>query len=83
MTQQVFVGVGVAKDWLDIHHPARGAARIDNSPAAARSFAARCAKEGAWIVFEVSGGHDYQLRRYVFLAARDRGIRSLFFAAHF
>lgn len=62
MTQQVFVGVDVAKDWLDIHHPGRGADRIDNTLAAARCFAARCAKEGAWIVFEASGGYDHQLR---------------------
>ena len=62
MTQQVFVGVDVAKDWLDIHHPSRGATRIDNSTAASRSFAARCAKEGAWVVFEASGGYDHQLR---------------------
>jgi transposase len=62
VTQQVFVGVDVAKDWLDIHHPGRAAARIDNTLAAARSFAARCAKEGAWIVFEASGGYDHQLR---------------------
>lgn len=62
MTQQIFVGVDVAKDWLDIHHPSRGAMRVDNSPAAARSFAARCAKEGVWVVFEASGGYDHQLR---------------------
>lgn len=62
MTQQIFVGVDVAKDWLDTHHPSRGATRIDNSPAAARAFAARCAKEGAWVIFEASGGYDHQLR---------------------
>ncbi|WP_235952555.1 hypothetical protein [Falsiroseomonas algicola] len=62
MTQQVYVGVDVAKDWLNIYHPGRGAARIDNTPAAARSFAARCAKEGAWIVFEARGGYDHQPR---------------------
>lgn len=62
MTHQIFLGVDVAKDWLDIHHPGQGAARIDNSPAAASSFAVRCAKEGAWVVFEASGGYDHQLR---------------------
>jgi transposase len=56
VTDQIFVGVDVAKDWLDIHHASHGASRINNSPAAARSFAARCAKEGAWVVFEASGG---------------------------
>ena len=62
MTDQIFVGVDVAKDWLDIHHSSHGAARINNSHAAVRSFAARCAKEGAWVVFEASGGYDHQLR---------------------
>ena len=56
MTQQIFVGVDVTKDWLDIHHPSRGATRIDNSLAAARSSAARCARDGVWVVFEASGG---------------------------
>ena len=62
MTDQTFVGVDVAKDWLDIHHASHGAIRINNSHAAVRSFAARCAKEGAWVVFEASGGYDHQLR---------------------
>jgi transposase len=62
MTDQIFVGVDVAKDWLDIHHVSHGATRINNSHAAVRSFAARCAKEGAWVVFEASGGYDHQLR---------------------
>ena len=62
MTHQIFIGVDVAKDWLDIHHASHGATRINNSPAAACSFAARCAKEAAWVVFEASGGYDHQLR---------------------
>ena len=62
MTHQIFIGVDVAKDWLDIHHASHGATRINNSSAAARSFAARCAKEAAWVVFEASGGYDHQLR---------------------
>jgi transposase len=62
MTDQTFVGVDVAKDWLDIHHAGHGATRINNSHAAVRSFAARYAKEGAWVVFEASRGYDHQLR---------------------
>lgn len=54
--QQLFIGVDVAKDWLDIHHPLRGASRIANTPPGARSFAASCAKQEASIVFEASGG---------------------------
>lgn len=62
MMQEVFIGVDVAKGWLDIHHPRNGARRIDNAPAALRSFTAACAKEGAWVVFEASGGYDHLLR---------------------
>lgn len=61
MMQEVYVGVDVAKDWLDIHHPRRGARRIDNAPAALKAFSATCAREGAWIVFEASGGYDHLL----------------------
>ena len=58
MMQDLFVGVDVSKGWLDVHHPARGARRIDNTPTAARAFAAACVRQGAWIVFEASGGYD-------------------------
>jgi transposase len=62
VTQEVFVGVDVAKDWLDVHHPGRGPRRIDNSPAAARALAEACARQGAWVIFEASGGYDRVLR---------------------
>ena len=58
MMQEVFVGVDVAKDWLDVHHPRRGARRIDNTPAAVQVFTAACARERVWVVFEASGGYD-------------------------
>jgi hypothetical protein len=57
MAQEVFVGIDVAKGWLDVYHPGRGARRIDNTPAAARDFAAACARQSVWIVFEASGGY--------------------------
>lgn len=60
--QELFIGVDIAKDWLDVHHPSRGARRIANTIAAARSFATACAKQGAWVVFEASGGYDRVLR---------------------
>lgn len=60
--QEVFVGVDVAKGWLDIHHPGRGAHRIENTPGAVRAFAAASAKTGLWVVFEASGGYDRLLR---------------------
>ena len=60
--QDLFIGVDVAKDWLDVHHPLRGARRIANTPAAARSFASSCAEQSARVVFEASGGYDRVLR---------------------
>ena len=69
--QQLFIGVDVAKDWLDVHHPLHEAKRIANTPAAARSFAASCAKQEAWIVFEASGGYDRALREML----EARGVR--------
>jgi transposase len=36
---QVHVGVDVAKDWLDVHHPVAGSERIANAPAAVEAFA--------------------------------------------
>jgi transposase len=62
MTQPVFVGVDVAKDWLDIHHPVSGARRIENTVKATRAFATQCVKQNAWIIFEASGGYDSRLR---------------------
>jgi len=62
MMQQTFIGVDVAKSWLDIHHPKQRSLRIDNTPKAARAFAGACVKEGAWVIFEASGGYDRILR---------------------
>jgi len=62
MMQEIFVGVDVAKDWLDCHHPEFGESRIANEPKALRVYAAACAKEGVWVIFEASGGYDRPLR---------------------
>lgn len=59
---QIYIGVDVAKAWLDIYHPARGAERIENTPASIRSFARLVVREGAWVIFEASGGYDRALR---------------------
>ncbi|WIJ24049.1 IS110 family transposase [Devosia sp. RR2S18] len=59
---QIYIGVDVAKAWLDIYHPAHGARRIENTPAGIRSFASAVAREGAWVIFEASGGYDRALR---------------------
>ena len=60
--QQIFIGVDVAKGWLDIHHPHRKPMRIENTPKAAKAFAVVCEKEDAWVIFEASGGYDRILR---------------------
>jgi transposase len=62
MMDQIYIGVDVAKAWLDIYHPARGAQRVENTPASIRSFARAVAREGAWVIFEASGGYDRALR---------------------
>jgi hypothetical protein len=46
---QIYIGVDVAKAWLGIYHPARGAKRIENTPARVRSFARAAAREGVWV----------------------------------
>jgi transposase len=56
MKQQTFIGVDVAKDWLDIHYRDRKPYRIDNAAKETKAFARIGAKEGAWINFEASGG---------------------------
>lgn len=58
MMQELFVGVDVAKAWLDIHHPNHRPYRIANSPAAARQLARSCLREGAWVIFEATGSYD-------------------------
>ncbi len=62
MMEQIYIGVDVAKSWLDIYHPIRGARRIENTPSGIRSFARAVAREGSWIIFEASGGYDRALR---------------------
>jgi transposase len=60
--QDIFIGIDVAKDWLDIHDPIGGPRRIENTPRSVRAFAQRSARQGAWIIFEASGGYDRLLR---------------------
>lgn len=62
MMQDLFVGVDIAKDWLDIHHPNRQPFRIANTAEAARRLAGSCLREGVWVIFEATGGYDRTLR---------------------
>lgn len=62
MMQDLFIGVDVAKDWLDIHHPHHKPDRITNTPTAIRQFITTCRHDGAWVIFEATGGYDHALR---------------------
>ena len=48
-------------DWLDIHQPCRGERRIANGGRELTAFARRAAREGAWVIFEATGGYDRPL----------------------
>lgn len=62
MMHQLYLGVDVSKDHLDACHPTRGAFRIDNAPQAIRALVAQARRDGLWVVFEATGGHDRPLR---------------------
>jgi transposase len=59
--QEIFIGVDVAKARLDIFHPRTGLQQIANTAAAIRRFAQAAARDGAWVIFEASGGYDRAL----------------------
>ncbi len=59
--QDIFIGVDVSMDWLDIHQPCRGERRIANGGRALTAFARRASREGAWVIFEATGGYDRPL----------------------
>lgn len=57
---QVYIGVDVSKQWIDVSHPTRGQWQIE-TPALDR-FAAEAAAEHAIVVFEATGRYDRPLR---------------------
>ena len=59
---EVFIGVDVSMDWVDIWEPERGHERVANTPKKLAKPARRWAREGATVVFEASGGYDRPLR---------------------
>ncbi len=59
--QDNFIGVDVSKDWLDLYEPGRGERRISNGGRELTAFARRAAREGAWVIFEATGGYDRPL----------------------
>jgi transposase len=56
MMQEQFIGVDVAKDWLDIHHAHQKPYQVTNSPTAILRFITACRREGAWVTFEATAG---------------------------
>ena len=61
----IFIGVDVSMDWLDIHHSCHdhrgGERRIANGGRELTAFARRAARQGAWVIFEATGGYDRTL----------------------
>jgi transposase len=62
VTNLTFIGVDVAKGWLDIHDPTRKPTRIDNTAKAVKAFARTLAGKSTMVIFEASGGYDRTLR---------------------
>ncbi len=59
--QDIFIGVDVSKDWLDLCEPGRGEQRIANGGRELTAFARRAARQEAWVIFESTGGYDRAL----------------------
>ena len=63
MTDKLYIGVDVSKDWLDIARNDRGEVkRIDNTTQAVADFLARLEQPPALVVFESTGGYERPLR---------------------
>ena len=64
--QDNFIGVDVSKDGLDVYHLCPGhrgtAQQIANGGRELTVFARRAARQGAWVIFEATGGYDRPLR---------------------
>ena len=59
---QDYLGVDVAKRWIDVHALSTGARRrIPAAPRELSAFAAAARASGALVVFEASGGHERAL----------------------
>jgi transposase len=56
-----FIGVDVAKDWIDVQPRGGRSERIAMEPGALRRFAKRAAQEEAQVIFEATGGYDRPL----------------------
>jgi transposase len=59
--QDIFIGVDVSKDWLDLYEPGHGGWQISNGGQDLTAFARHAARVGAQVIFEASGGYDRPL----------------------
>jgi transposase len=59
---EVYIGVDVSMDWIDVFEPQNGHKRVASAPKALAKLARRWAKVQAVVVFEASGGYDRPLR---------------------
>ena len=70
MTDKLYIGVDVSKDWLDIARNDRGEVkRIDNTTQAVADFLARLEQPPALVVFESTGGYERRLRAGLLVVA--------------
>ena len=58
----IYVGVDVSKDWIDIFHPEHGALRLHQTPEALAKWAQDIDKPKLLVVFEATGSYDLPLR---------------------
>lgn len=62
MMHQLYLGVDVSKDRLDVFHPSLGASQIVNEAKAIRALVRTARRDGFWVIFEATGGYDRALR---------------------
>ena len=62
MMHQLYLGVDVSKDRLDVFHPSLGASQIVNEAKAIRALVRTARRDGLWVIFEATGGYDRALR---------------------
>ena len=62
MMHQLYLGVDVAKDRLDVFHPSLGPSQVVNQAKAIRALVRTARRGGFWVIFEATGGYDRTLR---------------------
>ena len=58
----IFIGVDVSKDWIDVFHPKRGNLQVRQSLRELENWVRSLHKSSALVVFEATGGYDAMLR---------------------